>query len=94
MQAVETGETAPIVKPQQAPRPDDAYLSRLDALKSWRKTVARKRKVESDVILPRPLMESIAESGPRSISELSELMSGSAWRMEHFGPQILKIVKG
>jgi len=94
MQAVEKGQSAPIVKPQQPERPDDAYLSRLDALKTWRKNAARKMKVESDVVLPRPLMESIAESAPRSIPELSDLLSGSAWRMARFGPQILKAVKG
>lgn len=94
LQAVEKGGSAPIVKPQQAKRPDDAYLSRLDALKTWRKIAARKMQVESDVILPRQLMELIAESGPRSIPELSKLLSGSSWRLAHFGPQILKAVKG
>jgi ribonuclease D len=69
-------------------------LSRLDALKTWRKTAARKMKVESDVVLPRQLMELIAERAPRSIPELSELLSDSPWRMARFGPQILKAVKG
>ena len=92
--AVEKGQKAPIVKPQQPERPDEAYLSRLDALKTWRKNAARKMKVESDVILPRQLMEMIAENAPRSMPELSELLAGSPWRMARFGPQILKTVKG
>ena len=94
LQAVEKGQIAPIVKPQQPERPDDAYLSHLDALKNWRKNAARKMHVESDVILPRQLMEMIAENAPRSIPELSDILSGSAWRMARFGPQILKAVKG
>lgn len=94
MQAVERGKTAPIVKPQQARRPSDAYLSRLDALKMWRKSVARKMGVESDVILPRQLMEPIAEKGPRTITELSKLLTGSAWRISRFGSQILEAMKG
>ena len=94
LQAVEKGQAAPIVKPRQVKRPDDAFLSRLDALKDWRKTVARKMKVESDVVLPRPLMELIAEHGPQNLPELSNLLSGSVWRMDRFGSQILKIVKG
>ena len=94
LQAVEKGQTAPIVKPQQPERPNDAYLSRLDALKNWRKNAARKMQVESDVVLPRQLMEMIAEHGPRSILELSDLLTGSPWRMARFGPQILKAVKG
>ena len=94
LQAVDEGQSAPMVKPQQTQRPDDAFLSRLDDLKNWRKTVARKMKVESDVVLPRPLMELIAEYGPQSLPELSDLLSGSVWRMERFGPQILKTLKG
>ena len=94
LQAVEKGQTAPLVKPQQPERPDDAFLFRLDALKTWRKNAARKMQVESDVVLPRQLMEMIAANGPRSIPELSDLLSGSPWRMTHFGPQILKVVKG
>jgi ribonuclease D len=94
LQAVEKGQAAPIVKPQQPERPDEAFLSRLDALKTWRKNAARKMQVESDVVLPRQLMEMIAESGPRSMPELSELLSDSPWRMARFGAQILKVVKG
>jgi ribonuclease D len=94
LRAVEKGSAAPLVRPQQAERPDEAYLFRLDALKSWRKSAARKLQVESDVVLPRQLMEMIAESGPRSIPELSDLLSSSPWRMARFGPQILKAVRG
>jgi len=94
LQAVEQGEKAPLVKPQQPERPDEAFLSRLDALKTWRKVAARKMKVESDVVLPRQLMELIAERAPRSLPELSDLLSNSPWRMARFGPQILKVVKG
>ena len=94
LQAVEKGGKAPLVKPQQPERPDEAYLLRLDALKNWRKHTARKMKVESDVVLPRQLMEMIAERAPRNLPELSELLSDSPWRMSRFGPQILKAVKG
>ncbi len=94
LRAVERGQKAPLVKPQQIERPDEAYLSRLEALKTWRKNAARKMKVESDVILPRQLMEMIADNAPRSLPELSDLLAGSSWRMARFGPQILKTVKG
>jgi ribonuclease D len=94
LRAVEKGQAAPLIKPQQPGRPDEAFLSRLDALKTWRKSAARKMQVESDVVLPRQLMESIAERAPRSIPELSDLLSDSPWRMARFGPQILKVVKG
>jgi ribonuclease D len=94
LQAVEKGEAAPLAKPQQPERPDDAFLSRLDSLKNWRKNTARQMGVESDVVLPRQLMELIADRAPRSMNELSDLLAGSPWRMDRFGPQILNVVKG
>jgi ribonuclease D len=94
LQAVEKGQAAPLVKPQQPERPDEAFLSRLETLKTWRKNMGRQMKVESDVVLPRPLMEAIAEYAPESMKELSALLADSPWRMAHFGPQILKAVKG
>lgn len=93
LQAVEKGQDAPLVKPQQPERPDDAFLARLEALKNWRKYAARQMGVESDVVLPRQLMELIAEHAPRNMTELSALLEGSPWRMERFGSQILKTVK-
>lgn len=94
LQAVEKGQTAPLAKPQQPERPDEAFLSRLDALKNWRKNTARQMGVESDVVLPRQLMELIADRSPRSMAELSDMLAGSPWRMDRFGPQILNVVKG
>jgi ribonuclease D len=94
LHAVEKGQAAPIVKPHQLARPDDAFLSRLESLKTWRKNTARQMGVESDVVLPRQLMELIAENAPRSMTELSDLLAGSPWRMARFGPQILKAMKG
>lgn len=94
LQAVEQGQAAPLVRPKQPERPDEAFVSRLEALKNWRKITARKMKVESDVVLPRSLMEMVAERAPRNIPELSDLLSDSPWRMARFGPQILKAMKG
>jgi hypothetical protein len=39
-------------------------------------------------------MELVADRAPRSMTELSDLLASSPWRMARFGPQILKIVKG
>ncbi len=94
LRAVEKGQSASLVKLQQAERPDEAYLSRLDSLKTWRKSAARKMQVESDVVLPRQLMEMIAVNAPNSMPELSNLLASSPWRMARFGPQILNVVKG
>jgi ribonuclease D len=68
------------------------YLVRLDALRSWRKSIAQEMRVSSDVILPRDLLYSVAEQGPRETFELAEILSDVPWRMEKFGGQILQVV--
>jgi ribonuclease D len=94
LQAVQRGQRAALVKPQQAARPSDAYLMRLEALKAWRKKFAANMGVESDVVLPRPLMEMLAEEGPRDMKRLGDLLARSPWRMAHFGAQILQALRG
>jgi ribonuclease D len=89
--AVARGVNAPPVRRPRLERPDDAVLVRLEKLKSWRKKVAQKMGVESDIVLPRPFLFSLAERGPR---ELKSVMAASPWRLEQFGPQILDILGG
>src|SRR5512143_586635 len=91
VEAVTAGLQAPLVKRRPLPRPDDLYLKRVDKLKEWRKKAAAKMDVESDVVLPRPLMLALAEQGP---AELKSILNVSPWRLEHFGEEIRKILGG
>ncbi len=94
MQAVAQGQEAPPIKPQPIKRPDEAFLSRLDALKKWRKVLARSMQVESDVVLPRSLMERLAEQAPQDMNQLTHVMLDSPWRLGRYGPQLLRTLKG
>ena len=49
--------------------------------------------VSSDVVLPRDLLFSVAESNPSSTEDLAKLLKDVPWRMEHFGRQILETVR-
>ena len=89
--AVAQGAKNPLVKRPRIPRPDGAYLKRLEKLKDWRKKTAETMNVESDVVLPRSLLLALAESGPR---DLRRILNASPWRLEHFGEQILKVIGG
>jgi ribonuclease D len=91
LQAIQRGM---LLDPPMRPtpqRPSDAYLNRLDRLRSWRKRAGVHMGVESDVILPREIMENIAGANPRDMEQLTGLMAGLPWRLEHFGSQILKV---
>jgi ribonuclease D len=92
VQAVQRGmQEKPYYRPS-TPRPDDAYLLRLDALKTWRKSAAKTMEVESDVILPRETMEAIASTNPQTMEELITVMGHLPWRVEQFGEKILKVI--
>ncbi|MBI3738386.1 MAG: HRDC domain-containing protein [Chloroflexi bacterium] len=89
LDAVGRGAENPLVERISPKRPDDAYLKRLNKLKDWRKKAAAEMDVESDVVLPRPLLLALAERGREGYKEI---MKCSPWRAERFGLQILKVL--
>jgi ribonuclease D len=92
LEAVQRGkDSKPIPKPRRTRLPVD-YLQRIDRLKKWRKSAASEMKVESDVVLPRELMESIAYHHPGTTGDLSALMKDFPYRYRKYGQKILEIL--
>ncbi len=90
LRAVYRGRKAgPIQRPLSG-RPDPNVLNRLNVLSNWRKAVAMQIGVESDIVLPKAWMHSIAEQNPKTMSELSSHMPQSPWRLRTYGLEILK----
>lgn len=92
--ATRRGEANPLVKREQAERPKDAMLKRLDKLKTWRKKVAGQLKVESDIVLPKDFLYELAENPPKDMRALKSVMRESPFRFEKFGDQIYKLIGG
>jgi ribonuclease D len=92
IRAVTYGRQASPVKRPRSPRPNEAYLKRLDALSEWRKRAAEKIGVESDIVLPKAFMHAIADKNPRSLEELAKLMPESPWRLGEYGPELLGLL--
>jgi ribonuclease D len=90
LETVQRGMHAPPVKAGVPTRLPNAVINRLQRLKTWRKEKAKELEVESDVILPRTYLHAIAEKNPRSYKALAQVMEEAPWRLEHFGPEILK----
>jgi len=90
LEAIQRGSSISPVEPTRIMRLPNAVLNRQQSLKNWRKDKARELKVESDVILPRPYLYAIAEKNPRSYEALAQVMDEAPWRLQHFGPEILK----
>jgi ribonuclease D len=92
--ATRRGAESPLVKREQAERPKDAVLKRLDKLKTWRKKVAEEMKVESDIILPKDFLYLLAEHPPKDVDALKSAMLESPYRFDRYGDQIYKLVGG
>jgi len=73
-------------------RPDEQYINRLEALRNWRRQTGQALGVESDVILPRTVLETIAQHNPRCLDDLTQLMDDLPWRLQRFGSQILEVL--
>lgn len=87
--AVQRGLALPPVRREPRIRPDEQFVKRVEKLKDWRKEKAKELKVESDVILPREILEQIAGRNPQNSQELMNIMQTVPWRYKHFGRSIL-----
>lgn len=90
--AVERGIVGPPAYRPYTQRPSEDLLWRLEQLRNWRKLTAREMGVESDVVLPRDVLEAIAERAPGTLEDLGQVMAGLQWRYKHFGNQIVRLL--
>jgi ribonuclease D len=94
LEAVRHGVEVPLVKLDQARRPNDAVLKRLDKLKAWRKKTAEEMKVDSDIILPKKFLSILSEHPPGSPGKLKSIMQESPNRYRKYGDQIYRLIGG
>lgn len=92
LQAVERGRRAKPVKRTPSKRPSDEYKTRYENLRTWRKEKATPLGVESDVVLPRFMMEEIAKENPQQINRLAAMMKNSPWRFAQYGEEIFNVL--
>jgi len=82
----------PSPPPPQPPAAPDV-VERYMALHDWRKDRARKRGVESDVVLAKSTLWRLAEEAPATLDEIAVVQGIGPWRLEHYGEEILRILK-
>jgi len=92
--AMKRGVEAPLVKREQAKRPSDALLRRLEKLKVWRKKIAKELSVESDIVLPKIYLSTLAENPPKNLIELESVMHESPTRFQKYGTEIYRLIGG
>lgn len=94
LQAIQKGRELPLIQMPAQVRSDPALINRLRTLGAWRKKTAQQMGVESDVVLPRRYLESLAQNPPHNLETLSEMMRLSPWRVRRFGREILSALGG
>ena len=92
LDAVERGIVGPPAYRPTSQRMSDDLVWRIDGLRNWRKLAAREMGVESDVVLPKDVMELIAEHNPRTLEDLGTIMADLPWRYNRFGRKILEVL--
>jgi ribonuclease D len=75
-------------------RPPDAVYNRYEKLYSWRKQRARRRGVESDVIISRDALWQLAHHNPKSHRDLAQIPCLGDWRRQAYGEDIIKALNG
>ncbi len=73
-------------------RPDAATQARYEALRHWRTQKAAERGVEPDVILTNSKLMAIARANPASLEALAQLELLGPWRLQTYGPEILRVL--
>ncbi len=92
LHAIQRGKrSAPLPHPHH-PHPPAAVLKRQEKLRSWRKLTAQAQGVESDVVLPRDILQLLAQQPPQNSTELADLFHEIPWRLERYGDDILKLL--
>jgi ribonuclease D len=92
--AVKRGRQAAIPRRPGHKSMDEIVRARYETLRAWRKRVARERKVESDIILPREVLFDIAQSAPHDAKTLQKVMAPLDWRFKTYGQDILRVLWG
>ena len=92
LRAIEAGRNAPGQPAPQVARETDEIQDRYDRLHTWRKNTAKRRGVESDVILPRTALWNLARRPPRTIDDLAQIADFGPWRREKYGKEILALL--
>jgi ribonuclease D len=92
LQAIEQGRQAPPPVPPRTDREPDEVRTRYDRLHTWRKERARKRGVESDVILPRTTLWDLARRPPRTPQDLAGIADFGPLRRQAYGAEILALL--
>jgi ribonuclease D len=93
LQAIKRGQRAELPRPPLSSScHSDADMKRFRALRAWRKRVAARRGVDTDVIVGNEVLWALAERNPRTLDDLCHIEGLGPWRRKVYGEAILKVL--
>jgi len=93
LEAVKLGLRAkPPIPPNPEPPADPVVVERYTALREWRKSRAMERGVESDVIISKDALWTLAERAPSNLDEMDGVPGLGPWRLGVYGTEILEVI--
>jgi ribonuclease D len=93
LQVIRRGRRAELPQPlPSSPRRSDAQVERFRMLRAWRKRVAAKRGVDTDVIVGNAVLWALADRNPRTFNDLNHIEGLGPWKRKAYGEAILKIL--
>jgi ribonuclease D len=92
LQALARGQRSATPTRPRPHRRDEAVVDLYERLRRWRKRIARERRLDSDLILPREMLWGIAHNRPDSRQRLKELLAPLELREERYGEEILALI--
>jgi ribonuclease D len=94
LDAVKRGKDAPIPRRPDIEQTPPDIADRYTALHGWRKKRAETRGVESDVIVTKTTLWSLAYKAPSTMEDLEDIEGLGPWRLNAYGPEILGVIAG
>ena len=93
IEAISHGKSSQLPKrpPRDKPLPP-AIVERYTALHNWRKTVAERRGIDSDVVISKQTLWDIAYEMPQSVDDLNGIQGIGPWRLKTYGAELVEIV--
>ncbi len=94
LDAVKLGlHSNPPTPPVPEPSADPAIVERYTALREWRKARALERGVESDVIISKDALWTLAERFPDNLDQMDGVPGLGPWRRGVYGIEILEVIR-
>jgi ribonuclease D len=80
--------------PERSPRQKKTPAAeRLTKLMAWRKAVAEKRGVENDVVLPKRVLQALADQHPEDVDALRNAEILDDWQLGRYADEVLKVLE-